>query len=86
MKSKLVLTGLALMMLFSNLYAQKKGWVNLSNGAISDNWHTYGHDNVTTAWTDKNGVISLEGANDENKATRQGGDLVSNQSYENFEL
>lgn len=87
MKSRLTWIGTVLSIFLSfNSFAQKNGWTNLSKDNIADNWHTYGHANITNAWTQKDGVISLEGSTDENKSTRQGGDLITNKSYENFEL
>ncbi|MFT4204070.1 MAG: DUF1080 domain-containing protein [Chitinophagaceae bacterium] len=86
MKMKFVLLGLAIAALGTNAFAQKKGWVDLSKGSIADNWHTYGSTTVSNAWTDADGVFHLEGATSENKDSRKGGDLITNQSYQNFEL
>lgn len=86
MKIKFALLGLAMLALSAKSFSQKKGWTNLSSGNITDNWHTYGSDAVSNGWSNTNGVFRLEGQTAENKDTRKGGDLVTNKSYENFEL
>ena len=75
-------------LLTSVSFGQKadKGWIKLSDGKTFTGWHTYGKSEVTSAWSVDNGTFHLTGANESNKGTRQGGDLVTNDTYENFEL
>ncbi len=86
MNIKFALIGLALLAVSTKGISQKKGWTDLSKESISDNWHTYGNAAVTSAWSDVDGTFHLDGATDENKGSRKGGDLITNKSYENFEL
>ena len=86
MKIKSLLVVLSLWSISLSAFAQKKKWDHLSKGNISENWHTYGMTTISNAWTDVDGVFHLEGATPENKEMRKGGDLVSNNTYENFEL
>ncbi len=86
MKYKFALMVAALLAISTSGNSQKQGWTDLSKGNIADSWHTYGNDGVTNAWTEVDGTFHLEGETPENKTTRKGGDLVTNQAYENFEL
>ncbi|MDR0791673.1 MAG: DUF1080 domain-containing protein [Chitinophagaceae bacterium] len=65
----------------------KKGWIKLSDGKTFTGWHTYGKTDVSSAWSiDNDGAFHLTGRTPENKGTRHGGDLVTDEAYENFEL
>ena len=86
MKYKFALMVAALLAISTSGNSQKQGWTDLSKGNIADSWHTYGNDGVTNAWTEVDGTFHLEGETPKNKTTRKGGDLVTNQAYENFEL
>ena len=60
---------------------KKEGWHLLFNGKNLDGWHTYLKKDVTPAWKVKDGVIALDHGNN-----AEGGDLVTNEEYQNFEL
>lgn len=61
---------------------KKDGWKLLFDGKSITEWHNYGKQNVGNEWKTENGVIHLD-ASTKNK---EGGDLVSNQEYGNFDL
>ena len=57
------------------------GWITLFDGTTLNGWHTFGSDSVGGAWGVDSSSIHL---NSSSKEAR--GDLVSNESYENFDL
>lgn len=58
------------------------GWQLLFNGTSTDGWHNYGKQNVGSEWKVEDGVIHLDGS----EKNREGGDLVTNEEFENFDL
>ncbi|WP_316832066.1 DUF1080 domain-containing protein [Pedobacter aquatilis] len=60
----------------------KKGWKLLFDGQTTKGWHTYLRDTVGSKWTVQNGAIVF----DPSKPRNGGGDIVTNEEYENYEL
>ncbi|MFC4211214.1 DUF1080 domain-containing protein [Pedobacter lithocola] len=60
----------------------KKGWKLLFDGKTTKGWHTYLRDTVGSKWTVQDGAIVF----DPSKPRNGGGDIVTNESYENYEL
>jgi 3-keto-disaccharide hydrolase len=54
--------------------------VSLFDGSSTNGWHTYGKTTVTGAWKVDSGALHLA------PHEKEGGDLVTNDSYENFDL
>ncbi len=65
--------------------AQDK-WVPLFDGSTTKGWHSYGKELAGDAWNVHEGALHLKKAAKNSYQTRGGGDLVTNASYENFEL
>ena len=61
------------------------GWIALFDGTSTNGWHTFGHDSVGSAWHADSGTIHLHAA-ESKKNKNAGGDLVSNDSFQNFDL
>lgn len=61
---------------------QKDGWQLLFDGKDLSQWHNYGKENVGREWKMSDGTIHLD-ASEKNK---EGGDLISNKAYTNFDL
>jgi hypothetical protein len=61
---------------------QKEGWKLLFDGATTHGWHTYLRDTVGSKWQVRDGAIVF----DPSQPQSGGGDIVTNQEYENFEL
>ncbi|MGN6265169.1 MAG: 3-keto-disaccharide hydrolase [Ginsengibacter sp.] len=59
-----------------------EGWQLLFNGKNTDGWHNYGHQKAGNEWKVQDGAIHL----DASEKNREGGDLVSNEAYGNFDL
>ncbi|WP_205513455.1 3-keto-disaccharide hydrolase [Longitalea arenae] len=60
------------------------GWQVLFDGSSKDNWHVYNNKSDGSAWKVQNGILYLDPAARKNGAG--GGDLVTNEEYENFHL
>jgi hypothetical protein len=60
----------------------KKGWKLLFDGKTTKGWHTYLRDTVGSKWQVKDGTIIF----DQTKPRNGGGDIVTNEEYENYEL
>ena len=61
---------------------EKQGWHLLFDGKTTNGWHTYLRDTVGSKWQVKNGSLVF----DTSQPRSGGGDIVTNGSYENFEL
>lgn len=61
----------------------EEGWVRIFDGETTQGWHTYGKDYVGAAWTVENGTLYFNG---KGKASKDRGDLVTDNEYENYHL
>src|SRR6195952_1910828 len=61
---------------------KKDGWILLFDGKSTKGWHTYLRDTVGSKWQIKDGNLIF----DPSQPKEGGGDIVTNESYENFEL
>lgn len=61
---------------------KKDGWHLLFDGKTTKGWHTYQRDTVGSKWQVQNGSLVF----DPSKPKEGGGDIVTNNVYENFEL
>ncbi|WP_407427749.1 DUF1080 domain-containing protein [Arcticibacter sp.] len=61
-----------------------ESWQVLFDGKSLDGWHAYGKPHPGTAWVVEDSVLYLDAS--AKKAGASGGDLVTNQEYENFHL
>lgn len=61
---------------------KKQGWKLLFDGKSTQGWHTYLRDTVGSKWQVRDGVIIF----DTSKPRNGGGDMVTNEAFENFEL
>ena len=62
------------------------GWQLLFDGKSAHGWHTYGKQSAGKAWSIKDGALYLDAEGKKNLAPDEGGDLVTNEEYENFDL
>ncbi|MBC3539071.1 DUF1080 domain-containing protein [Rufibacter sp. H-1] len=58
----------------------------LFDGKTTTGWHTYGQTAAGKAWKVDNGTLHLDAANKQNWQKGDGGDLVTQESYDNFHL
>jgi hypothetical protein len=62
------------------------GWISLSGGNTISEWHTYGKKDAGAAWNTDSGSIHLKPGAKNGYQTAGGGDLVSNDTFSNFDL
>jgi hypothetical protein len=65
---------------------QKAGWKLLFDGTSTNGWHTFGQQKVGAAWNIENGSLHLGTAAKEGFQTSGGGDIVTDDAYENYHL
>ncbi len=65
----------------------KEGWKLLFDGESTVGWHSYQKNAVGAAWKAQDGTLMLDNSNkDDRGRIIGGGDLVTDNEYENFEL
>jgi hypothetical protein len=63
-----------------------EGWVSLFDGKTTKGWHKYGGFPVGSAWKVEDGALHLDANQKDNWQIKDGGDIVSDEEYENFHL
>ncbi|HVX52310.1 MAG TPA: DUF1080 domain-containing protein [Chitinophagaceae bacterium] len=61
-------------------------WASLFDGKTLNGWHSYGSDAPGGAWEVESSTIHLKHGEKDGYQTKGGGDLVSNDTFENFDL
>lgn len=61
-------------------------WVSVFDGKTTKGWHTYGKTEAGKAWKAADGVLHLDASAKGDWQTKNGGDLVTDAEYEDFEL
>jgi Domain of Unknown Function (DUF1080) len=56
------------------------GWTTLFDGTGTNGWHSYGKPGVNTRWKIADGALTID------TASKESGDIVTNDEYENFDL
>lgn len=64
--------------------AAANGWTPLFDGKTTQGWHSYNKTGVGGAWKAENGVLHFDAS--AKKAGQQGGDIVTDQEFDNFHL
>ena len=70
-------------------YSQKKSkdaWISLFDGKTTQGWHTYGKTGIGSAWKVENGTLRLDASVKDDWQVRGGGDIVTDDEFENFHL
>lgn len=63
------------------------GWTDLFNGTDLSGWHTYGKPGeIGSAWKIEDGAIYLDVSDKDGWQTNNGGDIVTDEAYANYEL
>lgn len=64
-----------------------KGWVALFDGKSTKGWHSYGKTTAGASWAVEDGALHLKGdGRTKEQRENEGGDLVTDQSFDNFDL
>ena len=66
--------------------SNENGWVSLFDGKTLKGWHTYGKTTIGDAWKAQDGVLFLDTEKQEGWQTKSGGDIVTDDEFENFHL
>lgn len=65
---------------------KNEGWLLLFDGKTTKGWHKYGGQAVGSAWRVRDGYLYLDTSEKENWQIKNGGDIVSDEEFENFHL
>jgi Domain of Unknown Function (DUF1080) len=65
---------------------KKEGWELLFDGTTSKGWHRYGNTPVGAAWKVADGNLYLDATNKKDWQIRDGGDILTDNEYDNFDL
>jgi hypothetical protein len=66
--------------------ANNSGWQSLFDGKTTTGWHTYGKTTAGSAWKVADGTLYLDTAQKQGYQVAGGGDLVTDDVYENYDL
>jgi len=61
-------------------------WEYLFDGVSTKGWHTYGQDTIGKAWKAEDSILHLDASLKGDWQTRNGGDIVTDEEFENFDL
>ena len=65
--------------------SQKGGWINLFDGKTKTGWHVYSNDQGNgSCWKVEDGMLTFVPYPDKASKIRRGGDLVTDNEYENY--
>jgi len=63
-----------------------KNWISLFDGKTTNGWHAYGKTTVGNAWKIEDGALHLDAASKKGSQPAEGGDIVTDEEFENFDL
>ena len=66
--------------------ATDNGWISLFDGKTTKGWHTYGKTTIGKAWKADDGVLHLDASSKKDWQTAEGGDILTDDEFENFDL
>ncbi len=64
----------------------KAGWKLLFDGKTTRGWHSYGQPDIGKAWKVTEGTLTLDAGSLKDWQTKEGGDIVYEEDFENFHL
>lgn len=65
---------------------KKEGWVLLFDGKTTDEWRGYNKDGFPKGWVIEDSAIKCNGSGRGEAGAKDGGDIITKQQYQNFEL
>ncbi len=65
---------------------EEDGWLLLFNGQDFDGWRGYGRQDVPGAWSIDDNAIKINGSGEGEAGAKDGGDIVYDNQFKNFEL
>jgi hypothetical protein len=70
----------------NNGAAEDNGWISLFDGKTIKGWHTYGKTTIGKAWKADDGALHLDASSKKDWQTAEGGDILTDEEFENFDL
>lgn len=64
----------------------EKEWISLFDGKSFNGWRGYNRTDVPTAWTIEDGTIKINGSGTGEAGNRNGGSIIYDKKFSNFEL
>ena len=61
-------------------------WITLFDGTSFDGWRGYNRADMPTAWTIEDGAIKINGSGQGEAGDKDGGDIIFDRKFKNFEL
>lgn len=65
---------------------QEEGWILLFNGQDLSGWRGYCKTSVPTAWSVEDGAIKISGSGAGEAGAKDGGDIIFDKKFSNFEM
>jgi hypothetical protein len=65
---------------------KKEGWQLLFDGVSTSGWHKYGNSPAGSAWKVADGTLYLDPSDKADGRVKNGGDIITDNEYDNFEL
>ncbi|TCO08911.1 3-keto-disaccharide hydrolase [Natronoflexus pectinivorans] len=63
-----------------------EGWILLFDGETFDGWRGYGREDIPSAWIIEDDAIKIQGSGAGEAGHEDGGDIIFDQQFQNFEL
>jgi hypothetical protein len=63
-----------------------EGWVLMFDGTTTGKWRGYGKDHFPAGWEVKDGMLSCKGSGRGEAGAIEGGDIIYDEKFQNFEL
>lgn len=70
----------------TEVVAADEGWIPLFNGTDFTGWRGYNRTDMPSAWTIEDGAIKISGSGMGEAGAKDGGDIIYDQKFKNFEL
>jgi hypothetical protein len=70
----------------SSAAKDEKDFIPLFDGKTTRGWHTYGKNTIGKAWKVEDGALRLDAASKKDWQTAEGGDIMSDEEFDNFDL
>lgn len=66
--------------------SKNDNWKLLFDGKTTAGWHTYGKNSIGSAWKAEDSTLHLDASKKRDWQTKDGGDIVTNDEFGNFDL
>jgi len=92
MKKTILFIGIMVAMMVSSSSAsakessKKDGFVSIFDGKTFNGWRGYNRTDMPTAWTIEDGAMKINGSGKGEAGAKDGGDIIFDKKYKNFEL